>query len=96
MPVVQGSLLQLSGGPAAPLLFAAPSVPTARRSMALWRSTTGGAAFTRALTLSTDPAAYCDLVQLGPSHVGILYETGAAGPYETIAFRRLPVPGPPR
>ncbi|MFD6490397.1 exo-alpha-sialidase [Streptomyces sp. NPDC059944] len=95
VPVVQGSVLQLTGGPTAPLLFAGPSVPTARRSMALWRSTTGGAAFTRASTLSTDPAAYSDLVQLGPSRVGILYETGVTGPYETITFRRLPVNGLP-
>ncbi|WP_326843224.1 glycoside hydrolase [Streptomyces sp. NBC_01558] len=94
VPVVQGSVLQLTGGPAAPLLFAGPSVPTARRSMALWRSTTAGAGFTRTATLSADPAAYSDLVQLGPSRVGILYETGVSGPYETITFRRLPVNGP--
>ncbi|MFG3166883.1 exo-alpha-sialidase [Streptomyces sp. NPDC048200] len=94
VPVVQGSVLQLTGGPAAPLLFAGPSVPTARRSMALWRSATAGAGFTRAATLSADPAAYSDLVQLGPSRVGILYETGVSGPYETITFRRLPVNGP--
>ncbi|MER5656629.1 sialidase family protein [Streptomyces sp. NPDC002131] len=94
VPVVQGSVLQLTGGPAAPLLFAGPSVPTARRSMALWRSTTAGAGFTRTATLSADPAAYSDLVQLGPSRVGILYETGVSGPYETITFRRLPVTGP--
>ncbi|MFJ8993620.1 exo-alpha-sialidase [Streptomyces sp. NPDC102279] len=95
VPVVQGSVLQLTGGPTAPLLFAGPSVPTARRSMALWRSTTAGTTFTRAATLSADPAAYSDLVQLGPSRVGILYETGVTGPYETITFRRLPVNGLP-
>ncbi|MEW2167776.1 sialidase family protein [Streptomyces sp. NPDC007084] len=94
VPVVQGSVLQLTGGPTPPLLFAGPSVPTARSSPALWRSTTGGAAFTRAVTLSTAPAAYSDLVQLGPSRVGVLYETGVTGPYETITFRRLPLDGP--
>ncbi|MET9894801.1 sialidase family protein [Streptomyces sp. NPDC006465] len=93
VPVVQGSVLQLTG-PSAPLLFSGPSVPTARQSMAVWRSTTGGAAFVRATTLSTRRAAYSDLVQLGASRVGILYETGVAGPYETIEFRRLPVKGP--
>lgn len=90
VPVVQGSVLQLTG-PSAPLLFSGPSVPTARQSMAVWRSTTGGAAFVRATTLSTQRAAYSDLVQLGASRIGILYETGVAGPYETIEFRRLPV-----
>ncbi|MEU4082811.1 sialidase family protein [Streptomyces aureus] len=90
VPVVQGSVLQLTGR-SAPLLFSGPSVPTARQSMALWRSTTAGADFVRASTLSTRRAAYSDLVQLGASRVGILYETGDTGPYESIEFRRLPV-----
>ncbi|MGX1269858.1 sialidase family protein [Streptomyces phaeoluteigriseus] len=91
-PVVQGSVLQLDG-PGAPLLFSAPSRPTARRSMALWRSTDGGAGFTRAVTLSEQPAAYSDLVPVDRETVGVLYETGAAAPYETIEFRLLPVAG---
>jgi sialidase-1 len=90
VPVVQGSVLQPPGR-RGPLLFSGPSVPTARRAMAVWRSTDGGAAFTKALTLSERPAAYSDLVPLGRKTVGILYETGDQGPYETIEFRRLPV-----
>ncbi|MEU1417325.1 sialidase family protein [Streptomyces sp. NPDC005731] len=90
VPAVQASVLQL-GGRAAPLLFSGPSVPTARRAMAIWRSTDGGATFTKALTLSRKPAAYSDLVQLRDGRVGILYETGATGMYDTIAFRRIPV-----
>ncbi|WP_460108617.1 sialidase family protein [Streptomyces sp. YKOK-J1] len=89
VPVVQGSVLQLPDVQA-PLLFSAPSVPAARRSMALWRSTDGGRTFTRALTLSDRPAAYSDLVRIDADTVGLLYETGAKGPYETIEFRRLP------
>jgi sialidase-1 len=89
VPVVQGSVLQLPG-PKAPLLFSAPSVPTARRAMALWRSTDGGRTFGRALTLSDRPAAYSDLVRVDADTVGLLYETGTKGPYETIEFRRLP------
>uniref|UniRef100_A0AAU3HYG6 exo-alpha-sialidase n=1 Tax=Streptomyces sp. NBC_01393 TaxID=2903851 RepID=A0AAU3HYG6_9ACTN len=92
VPVVQGSVLQLTG-PFAPLLFSGPSVPTVRQSMAVWRSTTGGATFEKAATLSTQRAAYSDLVQLGAFRVGILYETGVAGPYESIEFRRLPLSG---
>ncbi|MGI5375291.1 sialidase family protein [Streptomyces sp. CA-251387] len=89
-PVVEASVLQLPsrGGP---LLFSAPSVPTARQSMAVWRSTDGGATFTKALTLSQQRAAYSDLVPLGRDTVGILYETGVTGTYETIEFRRLRV-----
>ncbi|MGN9758949.1 sialidase family protein [Streptomyces sp. SD31] len=90
VPVVEGSVLQLPGA-GAPLLFSGPSVPTARQSMAVWRSTDGGATFTKALTLSRRWAAYSDLVRVGRGTVGILYETGESGPYETIEFRRLPV-----
>ncbi|MCX4400865.1 glycoside hydrolase [Streptomyces sp. NBC_01764] len=87
VPVVQGSVLQLPG-PHAPLLFSAPSVANARRSMALWRSTDGGATFSKAMTLSSAWAAYSDLVDLGHDRVGILYETGSTRPYDTIEFRR--------
>ncbi|MGW2234934.1 sialidase family protein [Streptomyces sp. NPDC001759] len=92
VPVVQGSVLRLRGA-RAPLLFSGPSVPTARRALAVWRSTDAGATFTRALTLSQRPAAYSDLVPVDRATVGVLYETGASGPYETIEFRRLPVDG---
>lgn len=90
VPVVEGSVLQLRGMDA-PLLFSGPSVPTARRAMAIWRSTDGGATFTKALTLSQRPAAYSDLVQIDRHTAGILYETGTTGTYDTIEFRRLPV-----
>jgi sialidase-1 len=90
VPVVEGSVLQLQG-PGAPLLFSAPSVPTARRAAALWRSDDGGATFRRALTLSDLPASYSDLVQVGRHTVGVLYETGTSEPYERLEFRRVPV-----
>ncbi|MFC8512236.1 exo-alpha-sialidase [Streptomyces sp. NPDC057257] len=89
VPVVEGSVLQLRA-PDAPLLFSGPSVPTVRQSMAIWRSTDQGATFTKVLTLSQQRAAYSDLVQVGWNTVGVLYETGASGPYDTIEFRRLP------
>ncbi|MHC3473309.1 sialidase family protein [Streptomyces sp. 7R007] len=88
VPVVEGSVLQLRGA-RRPLLFSGPSVPGARRAMAVWRSQDGGATFTKALTLSQRPAAYSDLTQPGRHTVGILYETGGTGPYETIEFHRL-------
>jgi sialidase-1 len=89
VPVVEASVLQLRG-PKAPLLFSGPSVPTARREMALWSSTDGGATFAKVLTLSAQKAAYSDLVQVDHETVGILYETGVTGTYDTIEFRRLP------
>ncbi|MER6573396.1 sialidase family protein [Streptomyces sp. NPDC001093] len=88
VPVVQGSLLQLTGRKA-PLLFSGPSVPTARRALAIWSSTDCGHTFTRLLTLSDRPAAYSDLVQLGQDTIGVLYETGTTHSYDTLEFRRL-------
>ncbi|MGV4987679.1 sialidase family protein [Streptomyces sp. NRAIS4] len=92
VPVVQGSVLQL-GGPGAPLLFSGPSVPTARRTLALWSSTDSGHTFTRLLTLPDRPAAYSDLVQLGHDTIGVLYETGATRNYDMLEFRRLTLRG---
>lgn len=89
VPVVQGSVLQLPGSHG-PLLFSAPSVPTARRSMAVFRSVDAGGTFTRAVTLSSRPAAYSDLVPLVAGRAGILYETGERSPYGRIEFRVLP------
>ncbi|MEU1405731.1 sialidase family protein [Streptomyces sp. NPDC005728] len=91
VPVVQGSVLQ-PVGPKAPLLLSAPSVPTARRAMALWSSTDEGRTFTKLQTLSAHWAAYSDLVQVSLDTVGVLYETGAKGTYDTIEFRRLRLP----
>jgi sialidase-1 len=71
------------------LLFSAPSVPSARRALALWSSTDAGHTFTKLLTLSDRPAAYSDLVQLDPGTIGVLYETGATHSYDTVEFRRL-------
>ncbi|MEU6199264.1 sialidase family protein [Streptomyces sp. NPDC047061] len=91
VPVVEGSVLQLQGAEA-PLLFSAPSVPTARKAMALWTSTDQGITFGRLRTLSALKAAYSDLVQVDRSTVGVLYETGTKTAYDTIEFRRVAAP----
>ncbi|WP_420711663.1 sialidase family protein [Streptomyces sp. NRRL B-24720] len=90
VPMVQGSVLQLSE-PQGGLLFTGPSVPSGRVAMALWCSADGGRSFRKVLTLSSRQAGYSDLVQLDDRTVGILYETGDDGPYEEIAFHRIPV-----
>ncbi|MFJ8599716.1 exo-alpha-sialidase [Streptomyces shenzhenensis] len=90
VPVVEGSVLQVRGRHA-PLLFSGPSVPDARAAMAVWRSVDRGATFTKVWTLSRDKAGYSDLVQLDSGTVGVLYETGTRGAYDTISFRRLRV-----
>ncbi|WP_199235953.1 sialidase family protein [Micromonospora sp. S4605] len=88
-PVVQASVLQLSG-PEAPLLFSGPADPASRAAMTLRISTDQGSTWRPALALSGLPAGYSDLVQLDARTVGVLYETGNFGPYETITFRRVP------
>lgn len=90
VPIVQASVLQ-PDAEGAPLFFSGPSVPTVRQAMTVWRSTDGGATFSKALTLSGQPAAYSDLVQVGPDTLGVLYETGARGTHERIEFRTVPL-----
>ncbi|WP_051951126.1 sialidase family protein [Actinacidiphila yeochonensis] len=87
-PAVEGSVLQPSAGP---LLFSGPSAPTTRASMAVRASNDGGHTWRTALTLSTAPAGYSDLVQLSPTEVGLLYETGTSSPYEQLTFARIPL-----
>ncbi|WP_030978663.1 sialidase family protein [Streptomyces sp. NRRL S-1824] len=91
VPMVQGSVLQLTAEERGELLFSGPSVPSGRVAMALWSSADGGRSFRKVLTLSSRKAGYSDLVQLDDRTVGILYETGDNGPYEEIAFHRIPV-----
>jgi sialidase-1 len=86
-PVVQGSVLQVTGGP---LVYSGPADPAARAVLTLRVSTDGGATFRPAVALSGLPAAYSDLVQLD-GVVGVLYETGNFGANETITFRRVPL-----
>ncbi|SED48444.1 sialidase-1 [Streptomyces sp. 3213] len=88
VPVVEGSVLQLPGVGGA-LLFSAPSVPNVRQGMAIWRSGDGGGTFVKAVVLSGQRAGYSDLVRVGAGVVGVLYETGVTGTYDTIEFRRV-------
>ncbi|SFP68356.1 sialidase-1 [Amycolatopsis arida] len=91
-PRVQGSVLQTVRPDL--LLFSGPADPDARRAMTLRASADGGRTWRSAVTVSSAPAAYSDLVQLDGGTVGLLYETGVEGPYETITFRRVPLRSP--
>jgi Neuraminidase (sialidase) len=57
----------------------------------LRRSTDGGRTWRPAHTVDGLPAAYSDLVRADGATVGLLYEMGDFGPYETITFRRIPM-----
>lgn len=89
---VQGSLLQTSGS-AAPLLLSAPSFTktknlTIRRDMRIFVSTNGGSTWRKGPLIGgkARPAAYSDLVEINPSKVGLLYETGKKKWRERIVF----------
>ncbi|WP_327356544.1 sialidase family protein [Streptomyces sp. NBC_01304] len=88
-PVVEGALLQLPDG--GPLLYSGPADPDFRALMSIRASTDGGTTWRLAHTVDGLPAAYSDLVRLDASTVGLLYETGDFGAYETVSFRRIPL-----
>jgi sialidase-1 len=88
-PVCEGSVLQLRDPDV--LLFSGPADPAARALMTIRASTDGGTTWRRVHTVDGLPAAYSDLVRIDAGTVGLLYETGDFGAYETITFRRVPV-----
>jgi sialidase-1 len=90
-PKVDGSVLQTANRDL--LLFSGPSDPVARKVMQLRVSSDRGRTWRAGPTVTTGPAAYSDLVRADPATVGLLYETGAAGPNETLTFQRLPLRG---
>jgi sialidase-1 len=88
LPEVQASVLQ-PAGPATPLLISGPSDPHERRVMAVRASADAGATWQPLAHVTTDPAGYSDLVDLGWPTVGLAFETGASAAYERIDFVRL-------
>ncbi|MER5997857.1 sialidase family protein [Nonomuraea angiospora] len=88
-PVVEGSTLWCSSPDV--LLFSGPAAPDARALMTVRASDDLGVTWRVAHTVSGLPAAYSDLVRVDGDTVGLLFETGDFGAYESIAFRRLPI-----
>ncbi|MDX3100676.1 sialidase family protein [Nonomuraea angiospora] len=88
-PVVEGSTLWCSSPDV--LLFSGPAAPDARALMTVRASDDLGITWRVAHTVSGLPAAYSDLVRVDGDTVGLLFETGDFGAYESIAFRRLPI-----
>lgn len=88
-PVCQAAVLQLRDPDV--LLYSGPADPGFRALMTIRASTDGGTTWRPAHTVDGLPAAYSDLVRVDPDTVGLLYETGDFGAYETITFRRVPV-----
>ncbi|MCZ4516053.1 sialidase family protein [Streptomyces sp. ActVer] len=90
-PVVEGSVLQLRDPDV--LLYSGPADPGFRALMTIRSSTDDGVTWRPAHTVDGLPAGYSDLVRVDDDTVGLLYETGDFGAYETIVFRRVSVTG---
>ncbi|WP_406435145.1 glycoside hydrolase [Streptomyces sp. NBC_00631] len=88
-PVCEAAVLQLRDPDL--LLYSGPADPAARALMTIRVSTDGGTTWRPAYTVDGLPAAYSDLTRIDAATVGLLYETGDFGAYETITFRRVPV-----
>lgn len=92
-PVCQASLVRhsstLDGAEQDRLLFANPASSSARVGMTIRLSTDEGRTWPIARQIDPRPAAYSDLAVLADGTVGLLYETGDQGPYETLTFVRF-------
>jgi BNR repeat-like domain/Concanavalin A-like lectin/glucanases superfamily len=93
-PVVQGAVLEFGDTrrERSRLLFSAPAHPLTRETMAIRSSYDDGRSWEtwqRGKVVHWGPAAYSDMVELGPDSAALLYEAGAASPYEAIRFARF-------
>lgn len=94
-PICQASLRRYSWADAASgrrsiLLFANPA-STRRERMTLRASLDDGQTWPVSRLVDARPSAYSSLGVLPDGEVGILYEAGERGPYESIVFARLPL-----
>ena len=90
-PPAQASLVRFTRHPPADrnrLLFANPAA-VRRERMTVRLSHDEGATWPLARVVHDGPAAYSSLVVLSDSSIGLLYERGAASPYERMTFTRF-------
>ncbi|MGW2951971.1 exo-alpha-sialidase [Streptomyces eurythermus] len=87
-PQVQGSMLRLGDR----LLLACPGDPDRRRTMMIRSSYDGGRTWDgvdRGTVVTTDWSGYSDLVRIGSTAVGLLYEGGTVDARDEIRFVRF-------
>jgi len=90
-PPAQASFLRFTRHPPADrdrLLFANPAAAR-RERMTVRLSHDEGATWPIARVVHDGPAAYSSLVVLSDSSIGLLYERGAASPYDRMTFTRF-------
>jgi len=90
-PVCQGSSVNYlnRGLNTETILFSNPDDPENRVNLTLKASPDGGRTWRKVTTICEGPAAYSDLLVMSDGKIGVLYETGDAGPYERIVFRTV-------
>jgi sialidase-1 len=73
------------------LLFSNPNSSRQRVALTVRRSTDGGKTWSGGNVLDPRPSAYSSMAVLSDGTVGVLYETGDRGGYETLTFARFSV-----
>ena len=93
-PTCQASLIRFSDpldSEPSRLLFSNPAHQTKRIRMTVRLSYDEGKTWPAQQLLHEGPSAYSCLTRLPDGDVGILFEAGRGGPYETIRFVRFPI-----
>jgi sialidase-1 len=92
-PVVEGSLLRLQatneGSVLNRILFSGPNDAAARVNLSIWSSTNETVSWSAPRQIHSGPSAYSDMTRTATGDVALLYERGAASPYETITLARF-------
>jgi len=88
-PGCQGSVVN-----AGSLFTSNAGATTSRSRLTIHRSDDNGATWSEGLVLHSGPSAYSQLVAL-PDHLGVLFEAGTRGPYDTISFAAFKWHAPP-
>jgi Neuraminidase (sialidase) len=101
-PVVQGSVLSLSGSQDGRLVFSAPGSAAVRENLTLSTSDDNATTWQAGPVIHEGPAGYSDLVEVrdpaDPTAIGVLYENGVPTTddpippyYQRISFAHLPM-----
>jgi sialidase-1 len=86
-PVCQGTVLRLfEDGPFRDSIAFCNPASTKRENLTLRLSKDGGSTWSTTIAVKVGPAAYSDLVEVGPGQIGVLFEGGETAPYEAIHF----------
>ncbi|HCT79418.1 MAG TPA: neuraminidase [Micromonosporaceae bacterium] len=96
MPDVQASTLRLhatdQGDQNNRILLSSPAHPVAREVMTVrssWDEGRSWDTWNQGKVIHWGPTAYSDMVKLSADEIGLMYEAGAASPYESIRYARF-------